>query len=206
MPLPDNHPHPSTPPVDWEEKYQQNDTPWDKGEAAPPLVEYLQSNTLQGDILVPGCGAGYDVWQLATQKANITGLDIAPTAIEKAKRLGEAANIHFQLGDFFNLPSTWHHRFDCIVEHTCFCAIQPSQRKAYVQQAHWALKPGGHLLAIFFIIVDNPAADHPPFPVSPKAIDALFNPHFEMLKAWTPTQAYPSRQGGKEQMRWLRKR
>ena len=48
--------------TDWEKRYTEKDTPWDKGEPAPGLVDWLKSQNLDPDIrvLVPGCGCGHD--------------------------------------------------------------------------------------------------------------------------------------------------
>jgi len=192
--------------VNWEEKYLARDTPWDKGKPAPPLMEYLETHTLHGKILVPGCGVGHDVRLLAEQDAHVTGLDVAPSAIRKASSLEYPSNVQFQVGDFFDLPEHWYGYFDIVFEHTCFCAIRPEQRLAYVAAAHHVLKEDGHLLAIFFNIVDNPDPDQPPFPVATADIDRLFDGHFETIQQWTPTKTYACRQGGKEQMRWMRKK
>jgi thiopurine S-methyltransferase len=37
-----------------------------------------------------------------------------------------------------------------VVEHTCFCAIAPEQRPAYLEQIHHLLQPGGWLLGLFW--------------------------------------------------------
>lgn len=192
--------------TDWEARYAENDMPWDKGEAAPPLAEYLEHNNISGHVLVPGCGRGHDVRLLAQQGAETTGLDLSPSAIRKATYYDNPSTAHFEVGDLFALPSKWNSHFDFVFEHTCFCAIDPSMRPDYVQAVHQALKPGGHLLAIFYVIIDDPDPNHPPYPVSIEAIDSFFHSHFETQRAWTPQKAYPSRQGGKEQMRLLRKK
>lgn len=44
--------------VDWEQRYQSLDTPWDKGEPSPGLLEFLPNHPLLGEILVVGCGYG----------------------------------------------------------------------------------------------------------------------------------------------------
>ena len=52
--------------MDWEERYESGDTPWEKGAPAPPLLEWLDSRgSIRGDVLVPGCGSGYDVRAIA---------------------------------------------------------------------------------------------------------------------------------------------
>ena len=52
---------------DWEKNYQEGNMPWDKGEGAPPLLEWLARNEgrIKGEILAPGCGLGHDVRVLA---------------------------------------------------------------------------------------------------------------------------------------------
>jgi thiopurine S-methyltransferase len=37
-----------------------------------------------------------------------------------------------------------------VLEHTCFCAIDPAQRDAYLAQLHHLLKPNGWLLGLFW--------------------------------------------------------
>ena len=49
----------------WQEKYEQGETPWDKGEPSPGLVDFLADHNLNGRILVPGCGSGHDVRAIA---------------------------------------------------------------------------------------------------------------------------------------------
>lgn len=39
---------------------------------------------------------------------------------------------------------------DGALEHTCFCAIDPGQRLAYIQQLRRLLAPGGWLLGLFW--------------------------------------------------------
>ncbi len=113
--------------LEWERRYEQNDTPWDKGAAAPPLVAYLK-NAIAGRVLVPGCGRGHDVRALAAQpKCEAVGLDLAPMAVEDAKVLVVKAGLEqsamFVLGDYFKMPVDMIGAFDWVVEHTCFCAL-----------------------------------------------------------------------------------
>jgi len=74
--------------LEWQRRYEEKDTPWDKGMAAPPLVHYLRENTIAGHVLVPGCGRGHDVRALARQPGcSVVGLDLAPAAVAEASRL-----------------------------------------------------------------------------------------------------------------------
>jgi SAM-dependent methyltransferase len=187
-------------PKNWNQAYAEGNTPWDKGHASPPLKAFLQTCPLEGKVLVPGCGTGYDVRLLAEQGASVVGLDIAPLAIEKARSVPAAGNENYELADFLNLPESYHEQFDAVVEHTCLCALDPADRKAYVRSVQLALKPGGHYLAVFFREVSNYNSEGPPHPISGSEIEALFNTDFEMLERTIPEETYPSRPVGSEEV------
>ena len=77
--------------VNWEQSYRDQDTPWDLGGAAPPLISLLKKegvNLLTGQtVLVPGCGYGHDAEALRRVGLEVTGLDLAPTALKSANQL-----------------------------------------------------------------------------------------------------------------------
>lgn len=193
-------------PTDWEAQYQKGETPWDKGAPSPGLVDFLAEEPMNGRVLVPGCGLGYDVRALAATAEEVVGIDIAPSAIEAAGRFSSAGNERYELANLFELPAHLRGSFDWVWEHTCFCAIDPSMRTAYVESVAHALKAGGKLLAMFYL---DPGHDHPdegpPFGVSVADLDALFLSYFELHREWLPTRAYPGREG-REWMRVLVRR
>jgi SAM-dependent methyltransferase len=195
--------------MDWENAYQRNDTPWDKGAPSPGLVELLQKSPWPGRVLVPGCGTGHDVRALAAVPGiHPLGLDISPSALERARAYPATGTEEYALGDLFALPDTLRGGFDAVWEHTCFCAIPRACRPEYVQAVHSALRPGGHLYAIFFLDpgMEDPEAG-PPFDVGIPELDALFidSGAFDLLEEWPPGSAYPGREG-REWMRMLRAR
>lgn len=190
-------------PTDWESKYQASETPWDKGAPSPGLVDFLAGNPITGRVLVPGCGLGHDVRALAAGGAEVVGLDIAPSAVEAAGKFSPVGSERYEVADLFALPAHLRGKFDWVWEHTCFCAIDPSQRVAYVAAVAGALRPGGHLLGVFYL---DPGNDHPdegpPFEVSVAELDQLFLPRFKLVREWLPERAYPGREG-REWMRLL---
>ncbi|MFO8026805.1 MAG: methyltransferase domain-containing protein [Opitutales bacterium] len=195
-----------TMPRDWNSAYENDDAPWDKGYAAPPLVEFLSKRAVCGRVLVPGCGTGHDVRLLATQGADVTGLDIAAGALRKAATFPQTGGERYERGDFLNLEEKYHDSYDWVVEHTCLCAIEPAQRVAYATSLKRALKPGGYFLAVFFREVPDYSGDGPPHPISEQEIDQLFGGDFEPLESFVPQESYPSRPVGSEEVRWMRLR
>lgn len=192
--------------TDWEQHYVEDFTPWDKGAPAPGLVDFLSQQLLDGRILVPGCGLGHDVRAIAAAnpKAEVIGLDIAPSAVARAVAQPKAGAERYLTGDWFNLPEELAGSCDWIWEHTCFCAIDPGLRDSYVKAAHGALKPDGKLLAVFYL---DPYDDEhpegggePPFGASVEELERRFSPFFRILRSWTPDQAYPGREGRERMM------
>jgi SAM-dependent methyltransferase len=190
---------------DWNQAYRSGDTPWDKGGPAPPLAELLGRRKLTGQVLVPGCGAGHDVRLLAGQGAAVTGLDIAPAALDVARSYRAVGSERYICGDFCALPGALRGGFDLIFEHTCLCAIERAERQAYVRSAAAALRPRGHLLGVFSRRVQKKEGDGPPYPVEAGELDELFGAAFETLESYVPGRTYPSRPFGCEEVRWMRR-
>jgi SAM-dependent methyltransferase len=186
-------------PTDWEERYQTGDMPWEKGAPSPGIVDFLAANDIpRGTVLVPGCGTGHDVRTWAKAGFNVTGYDIAPSAIRLAKEWTQAAALsaNFVLGDF--LVDSPPHRFDWIFEHTLFCAIDPAQRNDYVSALHRWLVPGGNYLAVNYLIPDK---DGPPFGTTRDELWQRFSSGFDLIKEWVP-RSYPNRTGLELMMWW----
>lgn len=181
-------------PVNWEARYIAGDTPWDKGCAAPPLLEFLARYPITGRVLVPGCGPGHDVRAISSKGAEVTGLDLSETALRFARDFPTAGSEIYEQRDLFALPKEWEGRFDWVVEHTCFCAIPPARRADYVRAISRVLKPGGHYLAIFFL---DPGVDEgPPHGATREEISGLFDPVFVLERDWQPAETFPEREGG----------
>lgn len=186
---------------DWEACYQNGETPWDKGAAAPPLAELIErlgAGFWPGDtVLVPGCGLGHDVRFLAAQGLRATGLDISESAVRQAGGIERIAGEVFELGNFLSSEWTEGRQFSAIWEHTCFCAIDPSLRDDYARSAAAVLAPGGILAGVFYLRPHDPGEeeDGPPFMSSIEELDARFSPFFERIHGWVPEKAYPGREG-----------
>jgi SAM-dependent methyltransferase len=188
--------------TDWEDAYQRRETPWEKGKPHPALVDFLADHgPLAGEIFVPGCGSGHDVRALTMSDNHVVGVDLAPFAIGKAKARRRIAHEDYLLADLFDLPTELDGRFDWVFEHTCFCAIDPTRRKEYVSTIVRLLKPGGRLLAIFFL---NPDHDEegPPYRVSTAELGQYFGKYFSVEQEWVPACTHPGREG-RELMRVL---
>jgi len=166
---------------------------------------------MEGDVLVPGCGLGYDVRAIAGAfpAARVLGLDIAASALDQAGRFSVTGEESYECGDLLHLRVALTGRFDWVFEHTCFCAIEPRERNNYVGAMIRALRPAGFLLGIFFLNPwdpgEAPQEGGPPFAVSREELDSLFAAHFELIEELRPHASYPGREG-REIVRLLRRR
>jgi len=180
--------------MDWNRRYAENDTPWDKGAAHPVLRDMLTHGALGGRVLVPGCGTGHDVRELAQRGLSVTGLDVAPLALAGARDYDKIADEIYELGDFFAFASGQREPFDGLFEHTCFCAIDPLRRADYAAAAAAALKPGGRLLAVFFTDPDHDG-EGPPHGCTRGELDGLFGGKFRLLEEHVEIPTFPERRG-----------
>lgn len=180
----------------WEDHWVEGDTPWDKGEAAPPLLEYLDEwddGFVEGArILVPGCGSGHDVRALAAAGARVTGLDVSPTAVEVARSHAAINGEAYVQGDLFEWSGDFP--FDAVWEHTCFCAIEPDDRSRYAGAVARLVRPGGRLIGVFYLDPDNDEGG-PPHPSSKAEIERHLGPSFSLKRGKVPDRAFPSREG-----------
>jgi methyl halide transferase len=187
--------------TDWNQRYELGDTPWEKGRAAPPLVELLEKMDPSiwgaGPVLVPGCGTGHDVRAISALGVEAIGLDLASRALDKANEYPKIGKESYELGNFLN--PTWREEktYTAIWEHTCYCAIDPSLRPDYAAACKGLIAPGGHLIGVFFLTPNDPGEEDegPPFNSSISELDARFAPEFERIDSWVPNRCYPGREG-----------
>lgn len=196
--------------TDWQQHYATGNTPWDRGGAAPALLQWLESHRLHGRVLVTGCGHGHDLVALAGSGASqVTGLDIAPGGVAAASaRTAALPQVLVVEGDLFEYGhGAGLGQFDWVFEHTCFCAIPRDRRDDYVSAVAATLKPDGCLLAVFYLNPWDAGEDQdqgPPFKSDIAELDRRFGSAFTLLESYVPSVSYAGREG-KELVRLLRR-
>jgi methyl halide transferase len=180
----------------WERRYQEHQDRWDLGCPAPPFINLLASAQAPqpGRIAVLGCGSGQDAMLFSEQGFDVIGLDFAPSAIERARTSSKARELKAQFlqRNIFELEPEFLHSFDYVLEHTCFCAIDPIFRSQYVQVVRNLLRPNGQLIALFYT---HHKLDGPPFGVKPRTILDEFITYFEIISFKPAKNSIASRQG-----------
>jgi hypothetical protein len=191
--------------MNWEEIYQKGEVFWNKGEASPPMKQYLERHPVRGRALVPGCGHGHEVALAVEHGLDAIGLDIAPTGVAEARALYPKLAERFVVGDLFNPPAELRGAFDVVLEHTCLSGLHPSLRADYRRGIDLTLKLGGLLIGVWFIEPDlDPGDEGPPFPLSVPDLTALFAQGYEVVEDYVPDVSFPTRVK-QERLRVLRR-
>lgn len=170
----------------WQEKFETQQTGWDRGQASPQLMQWLSAGVLspaQGiRIAVPGCGKGWEVAALSKAGFEVTGLDYTPAAVAETKNRLKDAGLLAQVIEANVLTYEPLELFDAVYEQTCLCALTPDAWVTYSQQlARW-IRPGGRLY-VMFMQVARPGSQQglvegPPFHCDINAMHALFNQRY----------------------------
>lgn len=195
--------------MDWDKRYLENDIPWDKGAPAPILANLLSNGVFPSletkpEILVPGCGHGHDVREIAAAGYQTTGIDISGKALQTAQFLAQNdKRITYAKEDLFDKDLPDKKCYDLIWEHTCYCAISPGQRAEYVEAVFNLLKPDGVLLGVFFVAEQEKLG--PPHMTNREDLLQIFSERFELLWEKAPEVYYPARAGKEWLMCWSKK-
>src|SRR6478672_4431048 len=80
--------------TDWNDHYRDGNLPWDTGRASSELQRVFSHNTIQpGRALELGCGTGTNSVWLAQQGLEVTRVDVAPLAVERANERARGAGV-----------------------------------------------------------------------------------------------------------------
>ena len=136
---------------DWNEHYASGYTPWDSGEPDPHLVERVESGELApGRLLEIGCGTGTNALWLAGRGFDVTALDVAPLAIERAgaKSAAAGARVRFFVHDILAAPAPGG-PYDLVFDRGVFHVFdEPAERTRFAERVAAALRVGGRWLSL----------------------------------------------------------
>ena len=159
--------------ADWEERYRQGRTAWDRGAVSPALLRWLDAGLVpQGRVLVPGCGHGHEVEALVRAGCQVTAVDIAATPVLRLLSRLNDAGLHATVVQADLLHWTPAEPFDAIYEQTCLCALDPTHWRDYERRLAGWLVPGGHLFALF---MQTRRDGGPPYHCAMPAMRELFD-------------------------------
>ena len=130
--------------------------PWDTGVSPPELLAFLAAHP-PGRALDLGCGTGTNAITLAQHGWQVTGIDLIPRAIRRAKSKAAAAGVDVDLrqGDASDLRSV-EGPFDLALDIGCYHSLQPTLQARYSTNLARLVRPGGTYLLLSLIHISEP--------------------------------------------------
>jgi SAM-dependent methyltransferase len=190
----------STHPDFWTNRYAAGKTPWDFGGVPAALKSFLARSSAPGRVLIPGCGSGYEVQAFHEGGYDVTAIDFSPAAVDQAKRVLGILAARVIFGDFFT-HNFGQGGFDLIYERTFLCSMPPSRWPDYANRMSDLLAPGGRLVGIFLY---GQQTDGPPYPITDKQAEQLFQRRFRQVRSELVTDSLPLFRGMERWQEWLK--
>ena len=186
----------------WNQRYLENNTPWDAGTATTPIVKYIDSLADKNlEILIPGAGNAHEAKYLYENGfENIWVCDWAEEALKRfSERFPNFPKDQLLATDFFEIEK----RFDLIIEQTFFCAIPPELRTRYSEKTADLLQVEGRIVGLLF--ADNFPFNGPPFGGTKDEYIQIFSPFYKIDKLEPCYNSIPPRQDKELFINFLKK-
>jgi SAM-dependent methyltransferase len=153
--------------------YRNGEPPWDIGRPQPVLVRLAEQGLISGSVIDVGCGTGENVLHLAALGLDVTGIDLAPTAVARARAKAASRGLKatFEIVDALELGAL-HRTFDAAVDFGLFHVFSDAERAVYERSLHGALRPGARYF--FLCFSDEETGGMGPRRVSQTEIRATF--------------------------------
>jgi len=192
----------------WDERFAAGFTPWEARGVPPAFGRWLDSTGAAAGtrVLIPGCGAAYEVAALAARGFDVLAIDYSAAAIARARdALGPAFSGHLLQADFFDFEAA---PFDWIYERAFLAALPPRRWAAWGQRCAQLLRPAGSVTGFFF--VDESAAEPrrgPPFAVTSVELHRLLDDAFDLAvdRAVAAVESAPVFAGRERWQQWRRR-
>ncbi|OMJ16769.1 putative thiocyanate methyltransferase 2 [Smittium culicis] len=196
----------------WEHRWANNQAAWDFGKTQIALIQLFEENKFQfptkANVLVPGCGSGYDAIYFSQLGYDTTGLDFSASANQKAKEL--AANsqtgpgqLQFVQADFYNFPAP-SSLYQIAYDYTFLSTVRPEDRIKWGSRYADLISPGGFLITLIFPI-DFGNEDGPPFKLNKEMCHQVLDPNFDLVYQDLNPNKEPPRTSASVMAIWKRK-
>src|ERR1700728_3340593 len=129
----------------WDASYTGGSpAPWDIGRPQPAFARLADEGRLTGRLLDAGCGTGENALLAASRGADVIGIDVAPTALARAraKASGRGLTARFDVPDALDLGRLGL-TVDTVIDSGVFHVFGDGDRGRYVASLAAVLRPGG---------------------------------------------------------------
>ena len=162
------------PVVGFEWAYLNSRPPWDIGRPQPVLVRLADQGLITGSVIDVGCGTGENALHVAARSHDVLGIDLAPTAISRAreKALRRGIRAEFEIADALDLRALGR-TFDVAIDFGLFHVFSDADRTIYERSLRDVLRPGARYF--FMCFSDEQPGDMGPRRVSQAEIRGAFS-------------------------------
>lgn len=174
---------PTTLQTQWRENYARTPyrkLPWFSPRPYPWLQRAVEEGWIRSGarVLDVGCGAGTNALFLAKSGFRASGVDIAPAAIEAARKRAERMRLRvdFRAADALRLPYP-RGTFGGLLDVGCFHTLPIRLRRAYSQELGRVLRPAGRYL-LSWVARESGQTYGPPHRPSLEEVAAAFEDEF----------------------------
>jgi hypothetical protein len=183
--------------IDWESRYREGTTGWERPGLNPAFLAWRDSGALQPcRVLFPGAGRSLEPLALAEAGFDVTIVDAAPSAVAMQRahfqRMKVAARV--EQADLF----AWEPEapFDAVYDQNCLGALPRGLWPNYARRLHRWLRPQGNL---FILFMQTGRSDGPPFHCDLAAMRRLFAaPGWEWPDTLPDRVEHPSGRGSEQ--------
>jgi len=134
----------------WDSAYRRDRKPgWDTGRPSVHLKKVVEDGTIRPcRAVVLGCGTGTNAIYLAGKGFDVTGVDIAPTALTLAEGKAQKAGVKVKwvVADVLALPKS--EPFEFIFDRGCYHGVRRGNAAGYVATAGQLTRPGSRILIL----------------------------------------------------------
>jgi SAM-dependent methyltransferase len=137
----------------FESAYRSGTPPWDIGQPQPAVVRLAEQFAFTGRVLDIGCGTGENAMFLASRGLDVTGLDAAPTAIERARAKAAARGLktRFEVADALDLGQAGlGGPYDSVLDCGLFHTFGDADRPRFERSLRRVLAPGARYYILCF--------------------------------------------------------
>ena len=171
---------------EWEAVYvSATPPPWDINRPQPAFVRLAERGLLSGRVLDAGCGTGEHTLLAAVHGADALGVDVSPSAIDRARRKAAERGVEadFEVADALALTRLGR-TFDTIIDSGLFHVYDDDGRDRYAASLASVLRPGGRCYVMCFS--DRQPGEQGPRRVRQEEIRATF------AHGWTVEEITPA--------------
>ena len=176
----------------WESRWQEDRIGFHLKEVNPYLIRFSDQLLDQNSdkVFVPLCGKTLDLCWLTTKTKRVIGVELISKAVldffaennidyllqqDVTFQKFSSKSIDIYLGNFFDLNPEKTCSFKAVYDRASIIAINPSERREYVDHLISFLDPAGRILLITLEYNQN-QMEGPPYSVPAEEIGSLFAP------------------------------